>query len=62
MIRTDLDPIGHVSPRPRVDLNHRRPADPQVGPIEVMSIHEKQRIWQLVVQVAESSNIGTKEI
>jgi hypothetical protein len=60
----DIEPIGHISPRPRIDLNPRRvqPDNIQTTPCEGLSIHEKQHIWQLVVQVAESSNIGAEEI
>jgi hypothetical protein len=57
MIPRDAEPIGHIPPLPRIDLNPRRPADPNVRP-EIKHTTENERIWKLLVQAAESCNIG----
>jgi hypothetical protein len=62
MIPGDVEPIGHISPLPRIELHSRQqPYDGPALPVEAMSISEKQRIWAAVVATAESTNIVESE-
>jgi hypothetical protein len=57
MIPRDAEPIGHIPPLPRIDLNPGRPPDPNVRP-QIKHTTENERIWKLLVRAAESCNIG----
>lgn len=59
MIRPDAEPIGHIPPLPRIDLNARPPSEPSAQPalgsqagIQTAVILEQHRIWNLVRQAA----------
>jgi hypothetical protein len=60
MIPRNASPIGHVSPRPPIDLNYRHPGPANVEPddYQPLSAAECARIWKLVRQAAEGSNVG----
>ena len=63
MIPGNAEPIGHVSPYPRIELSQlRRTASAAMikppGLTAIEEIHrraEADRIWRLVVQAAETS-------
>lgn len=57
MIRPDIEPIGHVSPRKPVDLNPR--AAVTKTPHRAGEISEQHaRVWDAVVSTATGSNIS----
>ena len=56
-----VEPIGHISPRPRIQIGQPdpRPMNPNIHtPARLLSEEECGRIWGLVKKAAESSNIG----
>jgi hypothetical protein len=59
MIPRNAEPIGHVSPRPPIEINPRHPVttggDPNV--YQPLSPAECARIWSLVKGAAEGSNV-----
>lgn len=57
MIRTDIEPIGHISPRKPVELNPR--AAVTKTPHRAGEISEQHaRVWDAVVSTATGSNIS----
>ena len=59
MIVRNAEPIGHISPYPRIDLSPVRPANVKAGGLsakeESKPTAEVERIWRLVVQAAEGN-------
>lgn len=62
MIRPDIEPIGHVSPRKPVDLNPRAATVPdtleEIQNRSTPSIVRQHEIWDAVVSTATGSNIS----
>jgi hypothetical protein len=56
MIGRNAEPIGHISPYPRIDLSPVRPANAESQGRSAMEeskrTAEVERIWRLVVQAA----------
>jgi hypothetical protein len=56
MIGRNAEPIGHISPYPRIDLSPVRPANAESQGRSTMEeskrTAEVERIWRLVVQAA----------
>jgi hypothetical protein len=58
MIPRNASPIGHVSPRPPIEINPRHPITADIGPSsQPLSQAECARIWSLVKGAAEGSNV-----
>jgi hypothetical protein len=59
MIARNAEPIGHISPYPRIDLSPVRPRSTESQGLSALmeKTHtaEVERIWRLVVQAAEAS-------
>jgi len=62
MILRDCEPIGHVPPLPRIDLNPPRPIEQQKMAVTLMEAMaqgrrkaEQDRIWKLSEQTSESA-------
>jgi hypothetical protein len=59
MIERNAEPIGHISPYPRIDLSPVRPANVKSQVLSAMEdskrTSEVERIWRLVVQAAEGN-------
>jgi hypothetical protein len=59
MIERNAEPIGHISPYPRIDLSPVRPLPAQARGLSALMEKkhpaEVERIWRLVVQAAEAS-------
>jgi hypothetical protein len=59
MIPRNASPIGHVSPRPPIEINPRHPVTADIGPpSQRLSQAECARIWSLVKGAAEGSNVA----
>lgn len=59
LIPHDAEPVGHISPYPRIDLSLVRtertaPQAPSATE-QVKRLAEAERIWRLIVQAAEGS-------
>lgn len=57
MIRSDIEISGHVSPRPRIDLNARvKPGHQPETTAEICARHDRtargHRIWRIIVDMA----------
>lgn len=61
MIKGTIEPIGHIPPYKRIDLNPPPVPRPDTGPLEGISIFDKCRIWQAIVSTAEASNVEAAE-
>ena len=62
MIPGDVEPIGHISPLPRIELHSRQqPYDGPALPVEATSIPDQHRIWAAVVATSEGTNIAESE-
>lgn len=62
MIPVNCDPIGHVSPRPRIDLNPTRNRSAEVEHAgfsfsPVYCVH----VWNLLRKAAETGGVGDLE-
>ncbi len=61
MIPRDCEPIGHIPPLPRIDLNPSRlkeelvPMRPDQVMVRAKRKAEQDRIWKLIQQVSESA-------
>jgi hypothetical protein len=59
MISRNAEPIGHISPYPRIDLSPIRRAKAKWRDLSAMEESERtaevERIWRLVVQAAEGN-------
>jgi hypothetical protein len=59
MITRNAEPIGHISPYPRIDLSPVRPASAKSWGLSAVEeskrTAEVERIWRLVVQAAEGN-------
>jgi hypothetical protein len=59
MIGRNAEPIGHISPYPRIDLSPVRPANAKSRDLSAIEeskpTAEIERIWRLVVQAAEGN-------
>jgi hypothetical protein len=62
MIPRDCNPIGHIPPLPRIDLNPPRPIAQVPMPNPSMEVTaqgrrkaEQDRIWKLIEQTSESA-------
>ena len=59
MIPRNAEPIGHISPYPRIDLSPVRTATAQPQVVSAVEeskrIVEAERIWRIVVQVAQGN-------
>jgi hypothetical protein len=59
MIAKNAEPIGHISPYPRIELSPVRPANAKPRGFSAVEeskrIAEVERIWRLVVQAAEGN-------
>lgn len=55
-LHPDIQPIGHISPRPRIDLN---PPYVDLSPVQVRAVDivETARIWECIVSTATGSNV-----
>ena len=57
LIPRNAEPIGHISPYPRIDLSPVRTASAKSQGLSAMEeskrIAEVERIWRLLVQAAE---------
>jgi hypothetical protein len=59
MIGRNAEPIGHISPYPRIDLSPIRRANAKSRDLSAMEQSKRsaevERIWRLVVQAAEGN-------
>ena len=59
MIERNVEPIGHISPYPRIDLSPVRPVNAKPRGLSAIKdskrTAEVERIWRLVVQAAEGN-------
>jgi hypothetical protein len=59
LIPRNAEPIGHISPYPRIDLSPVRSATAQPQVVSAVEeskrIVEAERIWRIVVQVAQGN-------
>ena len=59
MIERNAEPIGHISPYPRIDLSPVRTVNAKSQGLSAMEeskrVAEVERIWRLVVQAAEGN-------
>jgi hypothetical protein len=59
MITRNAEPIGHISPYPRIDLSPVRPATAKSRDLSAIEkstrTAEIERIWRLIVQAAEGN-------
>jgi hypothetical protein len=59
MIARNAEPIGHISPYPRIDLSPIRRANAKSRDLSAMEQSKRsaevERIWRLVVQAAEGN-------
>jgi hypothetical protein len=59
MIARNAEPIGHISPYPRIDLSPVKPANAKSRGLSAIEeskpTAEIERIWRLVVQAAEGN-------
>jgi hypothetical protein len=56
MIPRDASPIGHISPRPPIEIQRRAPVSGKVLPISrsILEMMEDNRLWELVVEAAKT--------
>jgi hypothetical protein len=59
LIRRNAQPVGHISPYPRIDLSPVRTASAKPQVVSAMEERKRtmevERIWRLVVQVAQGN-------